>query len=173
MTGGLSIEGLSEGNFGDFIFLVEKLAEYEKLDPPDAAARGRLLADGTGDRPLFHAFVGRVDGKAVGYSIHFANYSSFKARPVMFLEDIFILEEHRRRGYGQAMFDHAVREAAEGGYARVEWCVLDWNEPAQRFYEKNGARRMGWYFYRLPPEEMARRARGAPTDAEGTGGGSP
>ena len=63
MTGGLSIEGLSEDNFGDFIHLVEKLAEYEKLDPPDVAARGRLLADGTGDVPLFHAFVGRVEGR--------------------------------------------------------------------------------------------------------------
>jgi GNAT superfamily N-acetyltransferase len=101
----------------------------------------------------------------------FANYSSFMARPVMYLEDIFILEEHRRKGYGGAMFDHAVSEAVENGYGRMEWCVLDWNEPAQRFYEKNDAERLGWYFYRLPREEMERRARGAPSgEGQATGG---
>ena len=109
----------------------------------------------------------------MGYSIYFATYSSFMARPVMYLEDIFILEEHRRKGYGQAMFDHAVREAAEGGYGRIEWCVLDWNEPAQKFYEKNGARRLGWYFYRLPVEEMTRRAGRPHRDDKVSSGGSP
>jgi len=164
MSEDLTVEGLSRDNFGDFIALVEKLAEYESLDPPDAEARERLLRDGTGDAPRYSGFVGRAGVEAVGYLIYFSSYSSFLARPVMYLEDIFILEEHRRRGYGQALFDHAAREAADGGFGRMEWCVLDWNTPAQKFYEKNRAEKLGWYFYRLPAGELERYRAGPARD---------
>jgi GNAT superfamily N-acetyltransferase len=166
MTEGLAVERLSAENFGDFIALVDKLAEYELLDPPDAGARERLLRDGTGDAPRYSGFVGRAGGEAVGYLIYFSSYSSFLARPVMYLEDIFVLEGHRRNGYGQALFDHAAREAADGGFGRMEWCVLDWNTPAQKFYEKNRAEKLGWYFYRLPAGELERYRTGPAMDED-------
>jgi GNAT superfamily N-acetyltransferase len=148
-TGALSIERVTAENFDEFLGLVEKLAEYERLDPPDDEAKARLRRDGLADPPLYEACLGRLHGAPAGYAIFFPTYSSFLARPTLYLEDLFVLEKHRRGGIGQALFEYCVGQARERGFGRMEWCVLDWNEPAIRFYEKNGARRLGWLFYRL------------------------
>jgi GNAT superfamily N-acetyltransferase len=145
----VAIEKVSTANFDQFIQLIERLAEYEKLDPPDGMAKKRLKKDTLRKDPPFEAYLGRINGKAVSHLIFFTTYSSFLALPTLYIEDIFVLNEHRRQGVGKEMFRFCVKKAKEKGCGRVEWCVLTWNEPAIRFYEKNGGTRLGWYFYRM------------------------
>lgn len=152
----LKIERVDESNFDALLHLIEKLAEYERLEPPDREARIRLKRDGLSENPRYEAYLGILDAVAVGYVVFFLTYSSFHANPTLFLEDIFVLEEYRRKGIGQEMFEFCIRKAAEKGCGRMEWCVLDWNQPAIDFYEKNRARRMNWIFYRFSEDVIDR-----------------
>ena len=154
MKQGLTIVKLTEEKFDDFIHLIEKLAEYEKLDPPDDKAKIRLKKDGLSENPKYEAYLGMVDGKAVAYIIFFMTYSSFLALPTLYLEDIFVLKKYRRRGIGQKMFEFVIKQAKERGCGRMEWCILAWNKPAIKFYEKNKAKRLNWYFYRLTRDQI-------------------
>ena len=149
MTIELVIEPVTADNFNDFIFLIEKLAEYEKLTPPDDEAKARLKVDGLSDNPKYEAFLGKLGDDYIAYIIYFFNYSSFLALPTLYLEDIFVLKEYRRRGFGMKLFNFCREQAKERGCGRIELCVLTWNEPAIKFYEKTGADRLDWYFYRL------------------------
>ncbi len=152
----LKIERVDESNFDTFLDLIEKLAEYERLKPPDREARVRLKQDGLRDNPRYEAYLGKLGTVAVSYVIFFQTYSSFHANPTLFLEDIFVLEEYRRKGIGQEMFEFCIRKAAELECGRMEWCVLDWNQPAIDFYEKNRAKRMNWVFYRFSEDVINR-----------------
>ena len=135
--------------------LITQLAHYEKLDPPDESARARLLEDGWGDSPRFEAWLAEIDGIPVGYAIVFETYSTFLARPTLYLEDIFVLPAFRRRGIGQALLRHTIQLAHERGCGRMEWTCLDWNTKAQAAYERLGARCMReWLLYRLTREAI-------------------
>ncbi len=151
----LTIERVIEENFDDFLSLINKLAEYERLNPPDEEAGIRLKRDGLAEDARYEAYLGRVDGEAVAYVVFFETYSSFLAMPTLYLEDIFVSESHRRKGFGRVMFEFCVKMAEEKGCGRMEWCVLDWNTPAIRFYEKNGAERLGWSFFRLSRDRFS------------------
>jgi GNAT superfamily N-acetyltransferase len=138
------------------IALVNALADYEKLDRPTADACERLVRDGWPERgePKFAAWLAEdaalVGSAAIGYAITFFTYSSFQARPTLYIEDIFVLPEHRRGGAGTALFGALVEEARRSGCARIEWVVLDWNTSAQQFYRKLGANHLAdWQYYRL------------------------
>ena len=152
----ISIERISEENFDDFLYLVDKLAEYEKLPPPDPGARARLKEHGLAASPMYEAYIAKLNGKAVAYTIYFFNYSSFLALPTLYLEDIFVLEEHRKQGIGTRIFEFCVAAAKEHGCGRIEFCVLTWNEPAIKFYERNHAERLDWHFYRLDESRLGR-----------------
>jgi GNAT superfamily N-acetyltransferase len=155
MTIDVIIERATEQNFKDLIFLIEKLAEYEHLPPPDEEASARLKHDGlTKKNPKYEAYIAKLDGKAVGYLLFFMNYSSFLAWPTLYLEDIFVLEEHRRQGIGQRLFEHCICLAKDRRCGRIEFCVLNWNEPAKQFYEKNSAKKLDWTFYRLDKDQI-------------------
>jgi GNAT superfamily N-acetyltransferase len=124
--------------------LIVGLARFERLKPPDANARARLSRD-IFDRKLINVFVA-VDGeKLVGYALYFYTYSSFVARPTLYLEDIFVSKESRQGGVGKALFMKCVREAVRLGCGRMEWQVLTWNRKAIEFYEKLGAERLDEY----------------------------
>jgi GNAT superfamily N-acetyltransferase len=136
--------------------LITALAHYEQLDPPNEGARARLIEDGWGERPKYEAWLAEVDGHAVGYAILFETYSTFLARPTLYLEDIFLLPEYRGRGIGDALFRRISRLVRERGCGRMEWVCLDWNRAGLRFYEKIGARHMTeWLTFRLLPEQIA------------------
>jgi GNAT superfamily N-acetyltransferase len=138
-----------------FLGLIDALAAYEKLEPPDEQARQRLLRDGFGSSPRFEAYLAEIGGVVAGYSIVFETYSSFLALPTLYLEDIFVLPEHRKRKIGLALFLAMGGLAKERGCGRMEWSVLDWNEPAHDFYKRLGAKRMKeWCPYRLSREEL-------------------
>ncbi len=145
----VAIEKVNSENFDDFLGLITKLAEYEKLAPPEQEAKIRLRRDCLSDKPKYHAFLGKVGGKYVSYVIFFFTYSSFLALPTLFLEDIFVLEQYRRKGVGKQMFDFLKETAKREGCGRIEFTVLKWNKSAQEFYEKNKAKRLEWFFYRL------------------------
>lgn len=132
--------------------LVKALADFEKLAPPDDEACRRLLAHGFGERPRFEAWLVWPAGaaKPVGYAIFFETYSTFLARPTLYIEDLFVRPEERGRGYGSALLAKAKELAEERGCGRIEWTCLDWNTRAQAVYEGMGARRLTeWYLYRL------------------------
>jgi GNAT superfamily N-acetyltransferase len=148
----LVIEKVKEDTFYDFLSLIDKLAEYEKLLPPDEEAKRRLQRDCLSDKPKYEAFIGKVGDKPVSYIIYFFTYSSFLALPTLFLEDIFVLKDYRRQGIGQKMFDFLKETAKREGCGRIEFTVLKWNKSAQEFYEKNRAKRLEWFLYRLVKE---------------------
>jgi GNAT superfamily N-acetyltransferase len=143
------VEKVKAETFDDFLSLINKLAEYEKLAPPDEEAKRRLRMDCLSGKPRYQAFMGKVGDKYVAYIIFFFTYSSFLALPTLFLEDIFVLEEYRRLGVGKKMFDFLKETAKREGCGRIEFTVLKWNKLAQEFYEKNCAQRLEWYLYRL------------------------
>lgn len=139
--------------------LVVALAEYERLDPPDAAAQDRLLADAFRPQPRVEIAVAVVDGVVAGYAFFFETYSTFLARPTLYLEDLFVLPAHRGAGVGKALFVHLAREAARRGCGRMEWAVLDWNEPALAFYRRLGAQHLAdWQTFRLDRAALERYA---------------
>ena len=151
----ISIRPATAGDADVLLELIDALADYEKLDRPDPAARERLRRDGFGQRPLFRAWLGEIDGTAVAYAITYRTYSSFLALPTLFLEDLFVLPDHRGHGVGGALFRHLVAEAVREDCGRMEWVVLDWNRVAIDFYERMGATRLTeWHTYRLTREGM-------------------
>jgi len=137
--------------------LVNALADFEKLDPPDAAAQARLIEDAFEKRRV-EVWLAEADGarEPVAYAIFLETYSSFLAKPTLYIEDIFVEQAYRRRGIGGALLRKAVELAHGRGCGRVEWTALDWNVNAQKVYEeKMGARRMSeWYLYRMTRGEM-------------------
>jgi GNAT superfamily N-acetyltransferase len=137
--------------------LIDALAEYEKLDPPDTAAKQRLIKDLSGEHPRFEAYLAELDNRAVGYAVVFETYSSFLALPTLYLEDIFVLPDYRKMKIGATLFKAMVTEAYRRGCGRMEWSVLDWNQLAINFYKKLGARHMSeWHLYRLNRTDMER-----------------
>ncbi len=135
--------------------LVDALAAYEKLDPPDAAAKIRLINDMTGPQPRIDAYIAEIDGRGVGYAFVLETYSSFLALPTLYLEDLFVLPEYRSRKVGYALFTAMVEEAYRRDCGRMEWTVLDWNQLAIGFYNRLGAKHMKeWHLYRLVRDEM-------------------
>ena len=139
------------------IRLIVALAEFEKLTPPDVAGRKRLIRDGFGPKAKYEPWLAYWGTKPepVGYMILVALYSSFEARPTLYLEDLFVLPEYRGHGIGKTMMQRCIQLAWKRGCGRMEWTCLDWNVKAQKFYHKLGARKLSeWYLYRLKREQM-------------------
>ena len=133
----------------DVLRLLRELARYEKLKPPTPAAGRRLLAD-IGRR--IHVLMADLNGVSAGYAIYFFTYSSFLARPTLYLEDVFVQPDRRGKGVGKAFFAALRRAAKKARCGRMEWAVLNWNLPAIKFYDAQGARPLKeWTTYRLEP----------------------
>ncbi|NLT37505.1 MAG: GNAT family N-acetyltransferase [Methanomassiliicoccus sp.] len=145
----LRIVKVDRTNVEHYVSLIKALADFESLDPPDEDGKARLVRDVTSDPPLFQAYLAMLDGVPVGYLAFYFTYSTFLARPSLFLEDIFVLEEHRKKGLGKEMFRFCVQEAERRGCGRMEWTALDWNTPAHDFYEGRGAIKLDWVLFRL------------------------
>ncbi len=151
----LNVRSLQAGDVPSLLELIDGLADYEKLPRPDAAARERMAADALRKPPRFSSLLAEVDGQVIGYAIYFFTYSTFRARPTLYLEDIFVLPERRGQGAGVALFRACAREAVSQGCARMEWQVLAWNEPSIEFYKRLGARQLGdWLPFRLDDESL-------------------
>lgn len=142
-----------------FLALVDALAAYEKLDPPDPDAKRRLFEDAFGSRPRIAVLLVERGEAPVGYAILLETYSSFLARPTLYLEDVFLLPAERGRGVGRVLMREVAREAVQRGCHRIEGVVLDWNESAHGFYESTGGRVMrDWWLLRYDRAAIERLA---------------
>jgi GNAT superfamily N-acetyltransferase len=140
--------------------LIRGLARFEKLEH-EVTLTDELLAAGLfGPRPYAEAVLADVDGRAAGFALFFHSFSTFLGRPGIYLEDLFVIPEHRGQGIGRALLAHLARLAVERGCGRLEWAVLDWNSEAIAFYERLGARpNSEWTTYRITGESLDRLAR--------------
>jgi GNAT superfamily N-acetyltransferase len=138
-----SVRDAQPGDAPAIYSLVQELAAYEKLTHLCTGSAEQLHEHLWGPRPYIEALVAEVDraGKphAVGFAIYFHNYSSFLAKPGLYLEDLFVLPEYRRNGIGEALFREVAARGVGRGCGRFEWAVLDWNTPALDFYRNLGA----------------------------------
>ncbi len=140
---------------------VRELAEYERA--PDAVKATEVLIEqnlfgsGHGGGPVAECLIGEIDGTPQGFAVFFTNFSTWLGRPGIYLEDLFVRPDARGGGVGRALFATVARLAVERGCGRMEWAVLDWNEPAIGFYKKLGAVAMDeWTTYRLAGDALAR-----------------
>ncbi|HKA90790.1 MAG TPA: GNAT family N-acetyltransferase [Haliangiales bacterium] len=122
-----------------YVGLVRALAEFEKLPGPTDEAARRLLEDAFGPRPRYTLTVADVSAETLAYAVTFDTYSTFRALPTLFLEDLFVHPRARRRGVATSMLAYLRAHAERNGYGRFEWNVLDWNVEAQAFYRRLGA----------------------------------
>lgn len=142
--------------------LIRGLAEYERLAGECVATEARLEETLFGERPQAEVIIASVEGTAAGFALFFANYSTFLARPGIYLEDLFVKPAFRGRGIGKALLVHLAQLAVDRGCGRLEWSVLDWNEDAIRFYESLGAKAMDeWTVYRVTGKALSSLAQGA------------
>lgn len=142
--------------------LIRGLADYEKLSSEVLATEemlARSLFPSDGAPPAAYCVLAESDGVAAGFALYFFNYSTFLARPGLYLEDLFVRPEFRGRGFGKALLLHLAKLANARGCGRMEWSVLDWNQPAIEFYESLGAKRMKeWQICRLTGETLRQYA---------------
>lgn len=141
------------------------LADYEKLTHEVETTEEKLLATLFGEKPAAECLLAYVDENEAaapvpaGFALFFTNYSTFLAKPGLYLEDLFVKPEFRGRGVGKALLLHCARLANARGYGRMEWSVLDWNQSAIDFYESLGARRLReWQICRLTGPTLSRYA---------------
>src|SRR5712691_11444853 len=137
--------------------LIRELAEYERLLDMVVAAEASLHRSLFGPRPFAEALIAEVEGEAVGFAVFFHNFSTFLGKPGVFLEDLFVRPAFRGRGLGKTLLTRVARIAVERDCGRMEWSVLNWNEPAIRFYESLGAQPLSdWTMYRLTGDTLRR-----------------
>ena len=129
---------------------IRGLAEYERLAHECVATEDQLHATLFGPTPAAEVVLATLGEETAGFALWFRSYSTFLAQPGIYLEDLFVFPAHRGKGLGRRLLAHLAATAVERGYGRVEWAVLDWNQPAIDFYESLGARRMTeWQICRL------------------------
>ena len=138
------------------VALITELAEFEQLTHLLEVTPDKLAPHLFGARPVAECVVAEVAGEVVAFALFFSNYSTFLARPGLYLEDLYVRPAHRGSGLGRALLEHLARLAIERGCGRFEWSVLDWNVNAIAFYEKFGATVMpDWRICRLSGERLA------------------
>jgi GNAT superfamily N-acetyltransferase len=142
---------------------IRDLAEYERLAHEvrfDEAVLGeRLFGANNGHGPYAEVLIGEIDGAAQGFALFFHNFSTFEGRPGIYLEDLFVRPDARGSGLGKALLKRLAALAVERDCARLEWSVLDWNEPAITFYKSLGAKSMdGWTINRVDGDALQRLA---------------
>jgi len=142
--------------------LIRGLAEYERLSHEMTATEDAIREHLFGERRYIEVLIAEVDDRAVGFALFFHSYSTFLGKPGIYLEDLFVVPEERGRGYGNALLARLARLAVERNCGRLEWSVLDWNEPSIRFYRALGAVPMDeWTVYRVTGPALARLAENA------------
>ena len=155
MNSEVTIRPAREADVPVIVSLIHALAEYEKAAPGAVSLTDGLLHDALfGPHPSVEALIAETGSSLAGYALFFHNFSSWRGRRGLYLEDLFVRPELRGRGIGKALMHELGRIAAARGCARIEWIVIDWNSPAIGFYKSLGAEPIdGWTLYRLnlPP----------------------
>jgi GNAT superfamily N-acetyltransferase len=160
MAAGFELRRAQPGDVPAIIGLIRELAEFEKLSHLVRIEPAQLHEHLFGIRPVVEALVAEQPGGGlIGFALFFTNYSTFLGKPGLFLEDLYVQGAHRSKGIGEALLSRLARIANERDYGRFEWCVLDWNVDAIRFYERMGATVMpDWRICRITGEALRRFA---------------
>ena len=157
---GFEIRPASEADVPVIYSFIKKLAAYEKLTHEVVATEMLLRETLFGSLRTAEVAIGYCEEKPVGFVLFFHNYSTFLGRPGLYIEDLFVDETYRRRGLGRALLLYVAQLANERRCGRLEWAVLDWNEPAINFYKKLGAVAMNeWTIYRVTEEALSKLAK--------------
>jgi GNAT superfamily N-acetyltransferase len=139
--------------------LIRALATYERAPNEVTATEEQLVDVLFGEKPAAEVLLAFEAGAPVGFAVYFYNFSTWLGRPGLYLEDLFVRPEDRGKGFGRALLVHLAKIAHNRGCGRMEWAVLDWNEPAIDFYRKLGARPLGdWTVFRLTRDGISRLA---------------
>jgi GNAT superfamily N-acetyltransferase len=155
----LTIRPATPNDIPETLKLIRELAEYEKLAHLVVITAEDIRRDAFGDEPIIHILMAEWDGAIAGYALYFHNYSTFRGRPGLFLEDLFVRPQYRKKGIGKALLVHLAKIAAEKKCARFEWQVLDWNTPSIEFYKSLGAVVMKeWLTMRVAGEALEKLA---------------
>jgi GNAT superfamily N-acetyltransferase len=155
----LRIRPATDNDTALILRFIEKLADYEKLSHEVVATEAALHKWLFGARPMAEVILAEWAGEPVGFALFFQNFSTFLAQPGIYLEDLFVDIEHRGKGIGKALLSRLARIATERGCGRLEWAVLDWNQPSIEFYRSLGARpKDEWTIFRLTGDSLQRLA---------------
>jgi GNAT superfamily N-acetyltransferase len=146
--------------------LIRDLATYERAPDEVTATEEQLVDVLFGERPSAEVLLAFEGESPVGFAVYFYNFSTWLGRPGLYLEDLFVKPEKRGKGYGRALLVELAKIARDRGCGRMEWAVLNWNEPAIKFYQALGAKPMNeWTVFRLTRDEIAKLADAADTAA--------
>ena len=138
------------------LHLIQELAVFEKEPDAVVVSVDDLVRDGFGEKPLFQTFVAELNGEIIGMTLYYYRYSTWKGKTIH-LEDLIVKEAHRGTGAGLALYTEIMKQGKKDGVRRIEWNVLDWNEPAIRFYEKSGAKLLNdWRVVQMDEEGIER-----------------
>ena len=160
MAADVRIDAATAGDVAILLRLITALADYEKLAGDVVATEERIHETLFGGAPQAEAVIAYADGAPVGLAIWFHNYSTFLGRRGLYLEDLFVLPDWRGQGIGKKLLVHLAGIAVARGCGRMEWSVLDWNEPAIGFYTSLGAQPMNeWTVFRLTGDALTALAR--------------
>lgn len=155
MHDALSIRPAVREDCGLLLELIGELADYEKLADEVTATRETLEETLFGERPAAEVLIAEWRGRPAGFALFFTNYSTFLARPGIYLEDLFVRPDFRGRGIGSSLLIRLARLVREREGGRLDWSVLDWNRPAIDFYRSIGARGLKeWLLFRLDGEAL-------------------
>ena len=157
----LSIRTAEERDAALILDFIRELAAYERLAHEVVATQADIARALFAPQPRVFADITEWEGEPAGFALWFYNFSTFRGRHGIYLEDLFVRPAFRARGVGQALLRQLARRCVQEGLARLEWWVLDWNEPALRFYRSIGAEPMDeWTVQRVTGEALARLAEG-------------
>lgn len=160
----LEIRSANPADVEQILDFVRRLAEYEKLGHEVVATPERIRRALFGGQRYAECILAEADGQPAGFALFFHTFSTFLALPGIYLEDLFVLPERRGQGVGKALLKRVAAIAAERGCGRLEWAVLDWNEPAIAFYRSLGSQPMGeWTVHRVTGEALRALATSAET----------
>jgi GNAT superfamily N-acetyltransferase len=153
------IRTTTEADVPVIIELIRDLAVYEREPDAVVATEARLREVLFGAKPAAEVLLALENAEPVGFAVYFYNFSTWLGRPGLYLEDLFVRPEKRGKGYGRALLERLAQIAKDRGCGRMEWAVLDWNDPAIQFYRKLGAEPMNeWTVFRLTREGIAKLA---------------
>lgn len=159
MTGALVIRPACPEDGAVIFELVRALAAYERLLDQVDATQDMLSAALFSETPRLFCDLAEVDGQVQGFAVWYYSFSTFRGRHGLYIEDLFVRPEARGRGYGKALLSHLAARCVREGLARLEWSVLDWNEPSIAFYQSHGAQMMtDWTICRVTDQALWRLA---------------
>jgi len=165
-AGNFEIRPARVGDVPVILELIRDLATYERAPHEVTATEEQLVDVLFGQRPAAEVLLAFEGKSPVGFAVYFYNFSTWLGRPGLYLEDLFVKPDERGKGYGRALLVELAKIARDRGCGRMEWAVLDWNEPAIKFYRALGATPMHeWTVFRLTREEIAKLANAADTAA--------